>query len=165
MSENRGAKRSDPRVAIVFALLVILACGGQTTPKKPERPPPKVDASAPIADAAAEAGPNHLARLQSRHDELAPGTREVLARDVDSAKETELALPVFSVDTCVRVAFDADAQTSVKLENGRALTLGSLDASEGTLGPQGPICFRKDDVATLRFTGQSHVRVVVWASP
>jgi hypothetical protein len=157
---------ADDRHAFVKvgAALLLVACGGHAA-KPPQHAPKKIDAGAAIVDAAVEAGPSKLELLGAKHDRIAPGTREILLRDIDAAKETDVSLPAFEADTCVRVAFDADAPTAITLQDARAMTLATVDASEGMLGPTGPVCFRKGDVATLRFTGQSHVRLAVWASP
>jgi hypothetical protein len=117
------------------------------------------------ADAAIEAGPTKLELLALKHGSLAPGLREVLRSEIDLAHTQQVTLPVFDVDTCLRIALDADAQTAVVLEDSHAMTIGSFDGVTGAIGTAGPVCFRKGDTATLRFTGQSHVRVVVWQSP
>ena len=144
--------------------LVLLAACGSSQVAKPPHVTPKPDAG--ILDAAViEAGPSKLERLAAQHDHLAPGMREALRREIDPSKETSVTMPAFETDTCIRVAIDADARTQVTLENAQALMLGSLDKTEGAIGPSGPVCFRKGDIAMLRFSGQSVVRLVVWASP
>jgi hypothetical protein len=137
------------------------------------------DAGVVVLDAAIDAGPDKLAMLAGKHDILAPGTRELFARDVDgsaaggtsrtqtgdTSRTTDVALGTFDADTCVRVAFDADAPTALSLQLSDSLVLATADGIDGTLGATGPICFRKTDAVTLHITGQSHVRFVVWASP
>jgi hypothetical protein len=141
---------------------MVVACGGARVANTPKRAPP-VEAGVVTLDAAVEAGPNKLEVLAAKHDTLARGMREILRREVDAAHESEIALPHFEADTCIRVAFDADAPTVVDLKT--TMTVASLDAAEGALGPSGPVCFRRTDAAVIHFTGQSHVNVVVWASP
>ena len=142
--------------------LIVLACGGVRGARPPER---HVADGGRVVDAAVEAGASPMERLLAKHDLLAPGDREVLRRELDAAKEPEVTLPAFERDTCVRVAFDADAPTMVVLQDEHALALGNADGTSGMLGPSGPICFHKGDVATLKLTGQSVARIVVWASP
>jgi len=146
------------------ALAAVVACAGASAQRRtPVRATPS-DAGIAI-DAEAEAGPNKLELLSLGQSKLAKGMRETMRRDIDLAQEHELALAAFDVDTCMRAAFDADAPTAVMLVDSHAMTLANVDAAAGTLGQAGPICFRKGDVATFRFTGQSHLRIVVWQSP
>jgi hypothetical protein len=126
---------------------------------------PSLQDAGTVVDASVEAGPSKLEVLSRKQAMLAPGMRELVRSDIDLASNHDLTLAAFDVDTCVRIAFEADAPTAVVLQDARAMTLGSLDTTSGAMGPAGPICFRKGDVATLRFTGQSRARVVVWASP
>ncbi len=142
----------------------VAACGSKTLAKHAPRQAPS-DAGAAV-DAAIEAGPTKLELLSLRQARLAPGMREAVRAEIDLATEHERPLAPFDVDTCVRAAFDADAPTAVTLVDApHAMTLATIDAAEGALGQAGPICFRKGDVAVFRFTGQSHVRLVVWQSP
>ena len=87
----------------------------------------------------------------------------------DQADADKLLTPAevaaFEADTCVRAAFDADAKAAITLVNARGTTLAKADGEEGTLGAAGPVCFKKGDVATFRFEGQSRLRLVIWASP
>ena len=144
--------------------LFIASCGGTHVARPPERHVADAGRVA-MADAALEAGPPPMERLLAEHDKLAPGDREALRRDIDAAKEPEVSLAAFERDTCVRVAFDADAPTMVVLQDEHALSLGTADGTTGVIGTTGPICFHKGDVATLKLTGQSPIRIVVWASP
>ena len=146
------------------AIVFIIGCGHAA-------PRPVVKASASdagvVIDAAAvvEAGPPKIDLLAQKHDTIAPGTREIEKREIDLAKDHELALPAFEADTCVRAAFDADAPTAITLVNAHGTTLARADGEEGKLGAAGPVCFKKGDVATFRFDGQSKLRLVIWASP
>jgi hypothetical protein len=160
-TEKRGAQRS----AAIALCALASACGATSSVKhvQPVKRPP-LDAGV-VVDAGAEAGASKLELLAMKHAALAPGLREVLRSEIDLAHTQELALAPFDTDTCVRVALDADAPTAVVLQDAHAMTIGSIDAPSGAIGAAGPVCFRKGDVATLRFTGQSHVRVVVWQSP
>jgi hypothetical protein len=149
--------------AALFAIAFI-ACGH--APPKPIVKPPPGDAGVMVdASAIIDAGPPKIEVLAARHDRIAPGTREIEKREIDLAKDHELALGAFEGDTCVRAAFDADAPTAIVLVNAHGTTLARADGTEGTLGPAGPICFKKGDTATFRFEGQSRLRLVIWASP
>jgi hypothetical protein len=149
-----------------IALCAVAGACGATSSVKHVQPVKRslLDAGA-ITDASTEAGPSKLELLALKHATLAPGLREVLRNEIDLAHTQELPLAPFDVDTCVRIAIDADAPTVVVLQDAHAMTIGSLDGTSGSIGAAGPVCFRKGDTATLRFTGQSHVRVVVWQSP
>lgn len=149
------------RAAIAIA---IAACGGQTV--RPARPTPVRDAGADVAkDAAIEAGPDELALLEAKHEELAPGARETTHAEIDLARTRELALGPFDADTCVRAAFHAGAPTAITLVDAKGIVLAKADAAEGALGPSGPICVRKGDAATFHFDGESRLQIVVWATP
>ena len=148
------------RVALVF---LMIACGHAAP--KPVNKPALADAGVAIDAAVVEAGPPKIDLLAAKHDKIAPGTREIEKREIDLAKEHEVALAAFEADTCVRAAFDADAPTAVTLVNAHATTLAKVDGEEGTLGAAGPVCFKKGDTATFRFEGQSKLRLVIWASP
>jgi hypothetical protein len=143
--------------------VTIIACG-HAAPRPVAKPSPAdagiVDASAPV-----ETGPPKIDVLAGKHDKIAPGTREIEKREIDLAKDHELALAAFEADTCVRAAFDADAPTAITLVNAHGTTLARADGEEGTLAAAGPVCFKKGDAATFRFEGQSRVRLVIWASP
>ncbi len=156
--------RRGPRALPFVALL---ACGGVTrSHHAPEMHPPSSDAGATtIVDAAVDAGPPKIELVAARHERVAPGMREITRSDLDLARDHELALPAFEADTCVRAAFDADAPTAVTLVGASGITLSSVDAANGAIGAAGPVCFKKGDVATFRFNGQSRLRIVVWASP
>ncbi len=127
--------------------------------------PSPADAGVVDASAILEAGPPKIDLLAQKHGEIAPGTREIEKREIDLAKDHELAIAAFEADTCVRAAFDADAPTAITLVNAHGTTLARADGEEGTLAAAGPVCFKKGDVATFRFEGQSRVRLVIWASP
>ncbi len=125
-----------------------------------------MDAS--ILDASVvDAGPDKMEVLVARHDRVAPGMREIARREIDLAsnKDSTLALDAFTTDTCLRAFFDADAPTEITLNGSNAMTLATADAAQGAIGAAGPVCFRKGDVATFRFNGQSRLRIVVWVSP
>ena len=144
--------------------LFIIACG-HAAPKPVNKPAPSDAGSSNDASAIVEAGPPKIDLLAQKHDKIAPGTREIEKREIDLAKDHELALAAFEADTCVRAAFDADAPTAITLVNGHGTTLSKSDGAEGTIGAAGPVCFKKGDAATFRFNGQSRLRIVVWASP
>jgi hypothetical protein len=147
-----------------FALAVSIIACGHAAPKPVNKP--AIDAGASTdASAIIEAGPPKIDLLAGKHDKIAPGTREIEKREIDLAKDHELALSAFEADACVRAAFDADAPTVVTLVNAHGTTLARVDGVEGTLGAAGPVCFKKSDVATFRFEGQSRLRLVIWASP
>lgn len=143
--------------------VTIIACG-HAAPRPVAKPSP-ADAAVVDASATAEAGPPKIDLLAGKHDKIAPGTREIEKREIDLAKDHELALAAFEADTCVRAAFDADAPTAITLVNAHGTTLARADGEEGTLGAAGPVCFKKGDTATFHFEGQSRVRLVIWASP
>jgi hypothetical protein len=147
------------------SLAVVAACGGAHGGAHHAPPSQTVRDAGVIIDAAIEAGPSKLELLGRKHDRLAPGMREITRTEIDLERDHALSLPAFEADTCVRAAFDADAKGAVMLEDARAMTLATVDGAEGVLGAAGPVCFRKADVATFRFTGQSHLRLVVWVSP
>lgn len=159
MTEKRGAQRRALALCAVAA-----ACGAPTSVKHVQPVKPTVQGGG-AADASIEAGPSKLELLALKQPSLAPGLREVSRSEIDLAHTQQMALPAFDVDTCVRIALDADAQTAVVLEDSHAMTIGSFDGVTGAIGNAGPVCFRKGDTATMRFTGQSHIRVVVWESP
>jgi hypothetical protein len=146
----------------LFAIVVV-ACG-HAAPRPVARASPS-DAGVTDAAVIVEAGPPKIDLLAAKHDKIAPGTREIEKREIDLAKDHELALTAFEADTCVRAAFDADAPTAITLVNARGTTLSKADGEEGTLGAAGPVCFKKGDTATFRFEGQSRLRLVIWASP
>ena len=145
------------------AIVFIIGCG-HAAPRPISKPAP-VDAGVVIDAAIVEAGPPKIDLLAAKHDKIAPGTREIEKREIDLAKDHELALAAFEGDTCVRAAFDADAPTAITLVNAHGTTLSKADGEEGTLGAAGPVCFKKGDTATFRFEGQSQLRLVIWASP
>lgn len=149
--------------AIACAIVQTEACGGsQITPVKPVVHSPT---DAGVVDAAIEAGPNKLELLAAKHARLAPGTRELQKTEIDLGRDHEIGMPAFDADTCIRIAFDADAPTEVVLVDSHAMKLGTMDGTSGAIGATGPVCFHKGDTATIRFNGQSHARVVIWASP
>ena len=148
------------RFALAFS---IIACGHAAP--KPVNKPALADAAVVVDAAIVEAGPPKIDLLAGKHDKIAPGTREIEKREIDLGKDHELALAAFEADTCVRAAFDADAPTAITLVNAHGTTLARADGEGGTLGAAGPVCFKKGDVATFRFDGQSKLRLVIWASP
>jgi hypothetical protein len=147
-----------------FALAAIFIACGHAAPRPVAKPSP-ADAGVVDASPIVEAGPPKIDLLAGKHDKIAPGTREIEKREIDLAKDHELAIAAFEADTCVRAAFDADAPTAITLVNAHGTTLARADGEEGTLGTAGPVCFKKGDVATFRFEGQSRLRLVIWASP
>jgi len=146
----------------LFAI-VIIGCG-HAAPRPIAKPSP-ADAGSAQSAAILDAGPPKIDLLAQKHDKLAPGTREIEKREIDLAKDHELAIAAFESDTCVRAAFDADAKAAITLVNAHGTTVARADGVEGTLGASGPVCFKKGDVATFRFEGQSRLRLVIWASP
>jgi len=161
-------------VARVASLALSVACGAQGAPQHAPRTnagDASRDASASasaIVDAAIEAGLDRMELLVARHDRVAPGTREIARKQIDldaSKRWDSLALDAFAADTCVRALFDADAPTAITLVDEKNMTLAQADAAQGAIGAAGPVCFRKGDVVTFRFNGESRLRIVVWASP
>jgi len=148
---------------IVFSVFII-ACG-HAAPKPVNKPALSDAGGGTDASAMIEAGPPKIDLLAAKHDKIAPGTREIEKREIDLAKDHELALSAFESDTCVRAAFDADAPTAITLVNAHGTTLAKSDGAEGTIGAAGPVCLKKGDTATFRFEGQSKLRLVIWASP
>lgn len=147
-------------------LALAIACGGTTRAQRtPEVHRVPSDAGLAVIDAAIDAGPPKIDLVAARHDRVAPGMREIARSDLDLAREHELALPAFQADTCVRAAFDAEAPTAITLVGSSGMTLSSADGTAGAIGAAGPVCFKKGDVATFRFNGESRLRIVVWASP
>src|SRR5580765_3804664 len=105
-----------------------MACGHAAP--RPVAKPTAADAGT-VADAAiVEAGPPKIDLLAGKHDKIAPGTREIEKREIDLAKDHELAVAAFEADTCVRAAFDADAPTAITLVNARGTTLAKADGVE-----------------------------------
>ncbi len=149
---------------IVVVCVFVVACG-HAAPKPVNKPVLSDAGSRADASVIVDAGPPKIDLLAGKHDKIAPGTREIEKREIDLAKDHELALPAFEADTCVRAAFDADAEATITLVNARGTTLAKADGSEGTLGAAGPVCLKKGDAATFRFEGQSRLRLVIWASP
>jgi hypothetical protein len=84
--------------------------------------------------------------LAGRAGTLAPGMHEA-ARKESGADVVEL-VKADARDTCVRVAFVATAPVTASLvdRSGEVLAKSDAAATEGALGPKGPVCVRKGDV-------------------
>ena len=151
--------------AVIAVAITVAACG----PAKRARPPQTITreagADASARDAAIEAGPDRLALLAARADELAPGARELAREDLDATRERELKLGKLDASACLRAAFDADAPTKISLVDAHGRALGGADGTEGAIGAAGPVCFRAGDAPAFRFEGSSRVRIVVWSTP
>ena len=100
---------------------------------------------------------------------MAPGMREV-AR-IESAFDKIELTRAETHDTCVRVAFEASLPVVAKLFDSEGNVLASTDApaTEGILGPRGPVCVRRSDVISAMAGGSEagapRVRWVAWQAP
>jgi hypothetical protein len=72
-------------------------------------------------------------------------------------------------DTCIRVAFAADAPVNVHVESSSGIALSrTTDASlSGVVAPRGPVCVRRGDGARVSFDGAAGARVrwIAWGAP
>lgn len=97
---------------------------------------------------------------------LAAGMREI-ARIQSAGNKVEIA-HAEGHDACFRVAFAARSEVVAKLVDGQGNVLASsgAPATDGVLGPRGPVCVRKGDVvnAVAEVAGAS-ILWVAWESP
>jgi len=152
----------------VVALAVALGCGG-----KPHASPPAVAWTPPVADATTTAPAASAARLvevpsldalAARATRLAPGMREILRGESAGS----VPLPEADHDTCIRAAFAGGGPVAAHLVGkGGSFLADAVAATDGVIGPDGPVCYRKGDAPLLRFEGQGEgsARYVVWAAP
>ncbi len=125
--------------------------------------PPR-NVAAPFKDAgSADAS---FAALEARGSTLAPGMH-VVARIESAGDKVEIA-HAEGHDACVRVAFAARSPIVAKLLDGQGNLLASsgAPATDGVLGPRGPVCVRKGDAVNgaADVTGAS-ILWVAWESP
>jgi hypothetical protein len=78
-----------------------------------------------------------------------------------------IGLPKIAGDACVRVAFAAKAPVKALLESTTGDELAAAEpATDGVLGPRGPVCIRRGQGFRLSLEGSvSPVRYVVWVAP
>lgn len=108
-----------------------------------------------------------MEQLGSIAQKDAPGTRELLRRDVASAGSAAVELGAEDKDSCLRVFVLADFPAKVTLEShGRELATGQArDAAVLMLAPRGPVCVRHGEAPVLRIDGTGTAHVIVRASP
>jgi hypothetical protein len=157
-----------PARRLAFAtILLLVGCGN-----KARGAPPAVGAGLTPVDAAAGRELAHvdagapvpsLDVLAARSVRLAPGMHE-LARSDGSGP---VSLPATSHDTCVRATFAASRPVAAALVSADGTTLAEAPATrDGTLGVEGPVCFRAQAAPQLRFGGSDGgVSYVVWGAP
>ncbi|HSQ67741.1 MAG TPA: hypothetical protein VLM85_31235 [Polyangiaceae bacterium] len=154
--------------ALGFVVVTAVACGGaRPPPPAPEHRPAPVVASASASASGAPAGPTPMARLDAMASKDAPGTRELLRRDVASAGSAAVELGAAEKDTCLRVFVLADFPAKVTLKSkGRELASGEVgDATALRLAPRGPVCVRHGEAPVLQIEGTGSAHVIVRASP
>ena len=147
-----------------LALVVLTACGGaNAVPVGAPRPIPSAAAVAGPSDAGADALPT-LTELAARAPEIAPGMRELGRGESLRADVVRAA----AADTCLRVAFAANAPVAARLESSSGALLASVEPSlGGLLAPRGPVCVRRGDGARVSFDGgpTARVRWIAWGAP
>jgi len=105
--------------------------------------------------------------LAARAEKDAPGTRELLRRDVTSAESARVELGGQEKDACLRIFVLADFPAKATLESkGRELTSGeAVSAAPLVLGARGPVCVRHGEASVLRIEGSGTAHVIVRVSP
>ncbi|HZU85737.1 MAG TPA: hypothetical protein VE987_22575 [Polyangiaceae bacterium] len=154
------------RELVPFALLAIASGAVVHDPMGCARGAPAARSAPAAASAASTPSSAPFETLVARRAAVAPGMREV-ARKESAGDKIEIA-PASGRDTCVRVAFEADAPVVAKLVDGEGNVLASTDkaATDGVLGPAGPVCVRKGEAVSAVAEGApASVRWVAWESP
>jgi len=120
-----------------------------------------------------------LSALGEQGSTLAPGMRKLEDGELSGARDVahDLMAPV-DKDTCVRVAWSANAAVDAKMLDASGRTLAEVrSARDGSLGERGPICARRGDTVRVQFApiataiadggapGNVVVRFVAWGSP
>jgi hypothetical protein len=157
------------REAVAF-LLLACACGAATVRGRAEdarRDERRGDA--PTVAALGAPDDHGFAALEGRATVLAPGLKQAAERE-SAGERVELVRA--GNDTCVRVAFEASAPVTARLQDadGGLLAQTSSAATEGALGDRGPVCVRKGDAVSASADGVDpgaatrRVRWIAWAS-
>jgi hypothetical protein len=152
----------------LVVLVTAVACGGaRPAPVAEHRPHVAPSASVASSASSAPAGPTPMDRLDALAHKDAPGTRELLRRDVASTGSAAVELGAEDKDTCLRVFVLADFPAKVTLDSkGRELVSGQArDSAELLLAPRGPVCVRRGEAPVLHIEGTGTAHVIVRASP
>lgn len=157
------------RELVPFAVLAC-ACGAAAAETPPSLPTPPASASvaAAVASASSSEDPQAPAvfdALAAQGSTLAPGMREAARREGGS--DPVMLVSAEGRDTCLRVAFSANAPVKARLVDAAGNELASLSepASTGVLGARGPVCVRRGDLVkgVAEGTG-ARVRWMAWES-
>lgn len=147
-------------------VLLLCACGAAV-----REPSVAAAAAPPVTSAPAPEPPapdtlTTFDAMAARGASVAPGMHEA-ARKEGAVGPVDL-VKADARDTCVRVAFAATAPVTAKLVDhaGNVLAANDAPATDGILGPHGPVCVRKGDVVRgLTDASGVHVRWLAWEAP